>query len=158
MIALLTLFVGCAAAKSSHTDNSHTNIGRSTDTGKAPEPSEEVENKDSIKLEGSKWELVTISGKMTEDIRVSLSFSDDKGISGKSGVNHYFGNYSINENIISIKVGGVTKMAGPEKAMKLEAEYLDLLEKVEKVEVNKDEMTLQSKDGNMLFKRVKEEK
>lgn len=57
---------------------------------------------------------------------IDIAFEDGR-FYGFSGVNRYFGAYKISGGKIELGQMGVTKMAGPEKDMDAETEYLRLL-------------------------------
>ncbi|MGL4653757.1 META domain-containing protein [Cetobacterium sp.] len=81
---------------------------------------------------------------------------DDHNFYGFSGLNNYFGRYEKKGNKIKFEKLGATLMAGPDKVMKMESEYLAKLDLVQSFNVEEDILTLNLKDGTTLkFKENK---
>lgn len=80
---------------------------------------------------------------------ITISFSDDS-IFGSAGVNRYFAGYKFDGNRIQFSPIGSTMMAGPMDKMELEREYLELLGKVDRVEVCKTKLILKTKDNRSM--------
>ena len=124
-------------------------------------------NKDSLSLLNLKrrllntsWKLIDISDRKmrkiltTNETRITLNFSEDR-IHGDSGVNNYFSNYIMASDIIMIGPIGSTKMAGPDKFMKLESQYLNILQNSKKIKLDNNRLTLTTDDGKTLtFKEM----
>lgn len=87
-----------------------------------------------------------------DDVKTPITIEfDDTKIYGYSGVNRYFAGYKVeNMNDIQFSPIGSTMMAGPEKDMKMESEYLNLLNNVNKVEVYQGRLILKTKDNQTL--------
>lgn len=64
---------------------------------------------------------------MYEDIKITIGFHEGR-IFGFSGVNRYMGSYKASDGKVEFGQMGSTMMAGPEKNMDAEFEYLNLLE------------------------------
>ena len=98
------------------------------------------------KLKNTSWKLLNRDGQdisksiSKNDNNITLSFNEN-GINGNSGINNYFGDYEIVNNNIKVGPLGSTKMAGPENLMKVEREFLELLENSKKVKLS-DQKTL----------------
>lgn len=124
-------------------------------------------DKDSLSLSGLKrkllntsWKLIDISDKnmrkilTTNEIRITLNFSEDR-IHGDSGVNNYFSNYVMTSDNIVVGPIGFTKMAGPDNFMKLESQYLNILQNSKKIKLNNNRLTFTTDDGKTLtFKEM----
>ena len=124
-------------------------------------------DKDSLSLSGLKrkllntsWKLIDISDKnmrkilTTNEIRITLNFSEDR-IHGDSGVNNYFSNYVMTSDNIVVGPIGSTKMAGPDNFMKLESQYLNILQNSKKIKLNNNRLTFTTDDGKILtFKEM----
>lgn len=80
---------------------------------------------------------------------ITLEFSNDR-VYGYAGVNRYFAGYKVEGNNIKFSPIGSTMMAGAEKDMKIESEYLTLLNNVNLVKVYQDELLLITKDNQTL--------
>ncbi|MGL4628844.1 META domain-containing protein [Cetobacterium sp.] len=81
---------------------------------------------------------------------------DDHNFYGFSGLNNYFGRYEKKGNRIKFEKLGATLMAGSDKVMKMESEYLEKLDLVQSFTLEDDVLTLNLKDGsNLKFKENK---
>jgi heat shock protein HslJ len=95
-------------------------------------------------LAGTSWVLT--DGPFTKedvgDSGVTIVFADTE-VSGKSGVNNYFGGYtSSTDGSLAFGPLGSTMMAGPEDLMTLEAEYLAALQSTFGYTIDGDTLTL----------------
>ena len=91
------------------------------------------------KLHNTDWRLINMAGKnmklqMKNEEQITLSFTENE-INGNAGINNYSGSYKISNDNISIQGIGATEMAGPDNLMKIEGEYLALLENVKKIKL-----------------------
>ncbi|MDX8335057.1 MULTISPECIES: META domain-containing protein [Cetobacterium] len=75
---------------------------------------------------------------------------DEHNFYGFSGLNNYFGRYERKGNKIKLEKLGSTLMAGPDKVMKMESEYLEKLDNVQSVRVEDDILIFTLKDGSTL--------
>ena len=112
------------------------------------------------KLHNTDWRLINMAGKnmklqMKNEEQITLSFTENE-INGNAGINNYFGNYKITGNIIEIAGIGATKMAGSQNLMKIETEYLSLLEKVKKMKMTDERsLVLTTENGKTLtFEKI----
>ena len=112
------------------------------------------------RLLNTSWKLIDISDRKmrkiltTNETRITLNFSEDR-IHGDSGVNNYFSNYIMASDIIMIGPIGSTKMAGPDKFMKLESQYLNILQNSKKIKLDNNRLTFTTDDGKTLtFKEM----
>ena len=78
--------------------------------------------------------------------QITITINGDR-ISGYAGVNNYFGTIEIIGNSIKISNIGRTKMAGPEKIMKTEEDYIKSLQASNKINLRDKELRI----GNMKF-------
>lgn len=76
-----------------------------------------------------------------KNTEITITFSGNS-FSGFAGVNNYFGNLEIKNNQIFIKDIGRTRMAGPEKLMNIEEDYIKSLQASNKLSVNKKELRI----------------
>ena len=110
----------------------------------------------SEKLKNTKWKLLEM-GQTTlpeKDGEITISFNENK-VNGNSGVNNYFGSFEIKNNSIKIGPVGSTRMAGPENLMKIEFEYLKLLQDSKTIEFNNNLLILTTNDGKVLkFEKI----
>ena len=110
----------------------------------------------SKKLKNTKWKLLEM-GQTTlpeKDGEITISFDENK-VNGNSGVNNYFSNYIMASDIIMIGPIGSTKMAGPDKFMKLESQYLNILQNSKKIKLDNNRLTFTTDDGKTLtFKEM----
>ena len=87
---------------------------------------------------------------MYEGKEVTISFPATNMIGGKSAVNSYFTEFTLNGNKIAFKALGSTKMAGPEEDMAVENEYLQLLGAADTISLNGDVLTITTTTGTNL--------
>jgi len=89
------------------------------------------------------------------DNNITLSFNEN-GINGNSGINNYFGKYEIVNNNIKVSPLGSTEMAGPENLMKIEREFLKLLENSKKIKLsNQKTLVLTTDKGKtLIFEKI----
>lgn len=103
---------------------------------------------------GKEYVLTTSS----EDAKITIKFAEED-FSGFSGVNNYFGKYTVSEDNMKLSHVGSTLMAGPQEAMDKELEYISTLDKVEKYQIQKDTLILTTSSGEQLiFKQLVEGK
>lgn len=76
-----------------------------------------------------------------KNTEITITFSGNS-FSGFAGVNNYFGSIEIKDNQIIIKDIGRTRMAGPEKLMDIEEDYIKSLQASNKLSVNKKELRI----------------
>ena len=110
----------------------------------------------SKKLKNTKWKLIEMGQTSfpEKEGEITISFAENK-INGNSGINNYFGNCEIKNDSIKIGPVGSTKMAGPENLMKIESEYLKLLQNSKTIKLVKNILTLTTNDGKTLkFEKV----
>lgn len=77
---------------------------------------------------------------------IDINFEKDR-VAGTSGVNRYFGNYTLEGNKLSIQVLGSTMMMGPENLMMQEQEFLKNLMDSKEIELTKDGIVIITNSG-----------
>jgi heat shock protein HslJ len=89
-------------------------------------------------LLSANWELAAMSvGKdaiVAFETRPTILFAADGTFSGSTGCNQFFGNYTLSEGLLSLMVGGTTKMACEDALMQQETTVLEALAQVRHVE------------------------
>lgn len=98
-------------------------------------------------------EVINIENKefyLENNPKITLLFKNGK-ISGFSGVNKYFSNYSLKDDNIKINAIATTRMAGNNIDMKNEFEYLKLLQNMENIKIENGKLILYSKNSNLTF-------
>lgn len=83
-------------------------------------------------LTGTVWKLVELNGEPVGENKLpSLTLDAATGrVSGMAGVNRISGTFKQQEAALTFGPLAVTKMAGPESAMKVESEFLAALSRV----------------------------
>lgn len=85
------------------------------------------------------------------EIGITLAF-DTNRVYGFSGVNRYFGGYTLtNENNIIIGALGSTMMAGSEENMKAERDYTSILSEASNISLSTVSLEITSKSGEKLI-------
>ena len=103
-------------------------------------------NKTAETLVGKEYVLST----STDNVKITISFAEENFF-GFSGVNNYFGKYTVSGNNIKLSHVGSTLMAGPREAMEKEFEYTSALDKVETYELDKNTLILTTSTGQQLI-------
>lgn len=134
-VLLLPLLAACGSSTSSDA---------SSDASSAASSPAVAQPQGGAELAGTSWVLT--DGPFTKedvsDSGVTLVFADTD-VSGKSGVNNYFGGYtSSTDGSLAFDALGSTMMAGPEDLMTLEAEYLAALQSTFGYTIDGDTLTL----------------
>lgn len=88
---------------------------------------------------------------MYEGKEVTISFSDTNMLGGKSAVNNYFTEFSLDGNKIKLNALASTKMAGPEEDMAVETEYLQILNGADTISLDGDVLTITTTSGTNLI-------
>lgn len=110
-----------------------------------------LSSKTSGSLIGKEYVLST----STKEVKITINFAEENFF-GFSGVNNYFGSYTVSGDNIKLSHVGSTLMAGPRDAMEKEFEYISSLDKVEKYKIEKENLILTTDSGQQLiFKEVK---
>lgn len=81
-----------------------------------------------------------------KDSKITIIIIGDK-INGFAGINRYFGNIEVIGNTIKISNIGRTKMAGQDKLMDIEEDFIKSLEASNKINLRGKELRI----GNMKF-------
>ena len=76
-----------------------------------------------------------------KNTEITITFSGNS-FSGFAGVNNYFGSIEIKDNQIIIKDIGRTRMAGSEKLMDIEEDYIKSLQASNKLSVSNKELRI----------------
>jgi len=85
------------------------------------------------------------------DAVITLNLQDDGQITGLSGINRYFGQYSINGVSLTMTGIGSTLMAGPEPLMDQESSYLQLLSAVTSYQLSGTSLDFYDKTGRIVL-------
>lgn len=92
---------------------------------------------------------------MYKELEINIGFENNR-IYGFSGVNRYMSDYKLNGDKITISGAASTMMAGPEKNMNAEIEYLKLLNEADTIMLDGDILTIKTKSGQVLiYKQIK---
>ena len=108
---------------------------------------------DVVDLDGTAWVLTDLNGEnLVDEGRPTLNFESGQ-ISGNSGCNHYGGSVQIEGDHIVIEGLFWTEMACMEPAGIMEQEriYLDVLQNVDRLNLQEGELILLNAEGNELI-------
>ena len=87
--------------------------------------------------------------------KTSIGFEGNR-VYGCSGINRYFGEYQLSNGKFIFSEFGLTRMAGSEKEMTQELQFLDLLKNNKSVKLSGATLTLISNEGiELVFKDPK---
>ena len=101
------------------------------------------------RLDGPSWRLVawSISSQPASDFEITARFADG-GVSGRSAVNTYRATATIGPgNTLAVGPVAMTRMAGPEPAMRAEKAYLELLGDAATWRIESGQLTLLDSRG-----------
>ena len=113
---------------------------------------------DTVNLDGTEWALASLNGSSPiGEANFTLVFSEGR-VSGKSGCNSYFSDYTRDGESLSISVLGSTLMAciGPAGLMDQETEYQSVLANVDSFSVEGNQLRLETSDGLFLVFEAQE--
>ncbi len=120
----------------------------------APTPTEsEIEVLDAnAPLEGTEWRLVEVGGQSAvpglRDRAAAVTFTrEGGGVHGSSGINSFFGPYSVDGETLRIENLGMTRMAGPPELMKQESAFVAALHAARKWKVHGNSLELIDEKG-----------
>jgi heat shock protein HslJ len=103
---------------------------------------------DSKALQAHRWKAVTVVGAAPTNGQSITAAFENGSITGSTGINQYSGTYETQRgNAISIKTGPMTRAAGTDEAMKLEAAYIAALGQATTYKVDDSKLTLLSSSG-----------
>ncbi|WP_308991589.1 META domain-containing protein [Mariniflexile litorale] len=127
---VLVLFTSCNSSKKTNQINS-----------KDQTPEINITKK-SVTLENTKWKLVTLMGQDVSDKNAFIRFSnEDDEVYGNGSCNNFSGTYQIKEgNRITLSKIVATLMACVD--MKVENQFMAILEKTDNYSLNGNKMTL----------------
>ncbi|WP_067138958.1 META domain-containing protein [Oceanivirga salmonicida] len=98
-----------------------------------------------IELDGKKFKL---------DENVYIEFKDGN-VSGKSGVNTFFGKYTLSGNKFMAENLATTLIAGEEKLMESEKEFIAMLSSENKIKLENGKLILENNGKKLEFTEVK---
>lgn len=106
-------------------------------------------------LEGGEWVVEDMDqAGIIDNARATLHFSADQGIFGRSFCNGYTGNYRLHGETLGISVASTTRKACTPSLMRLESEFLDVLQAVRQFSLGPDgALVLRTDDGRSLVAR-----
>ena len=111
-------------------------------------------------LENTSWRLTDISGEKIPPKSDNQRFGDftlnigTDSINGSSGINSFFGSYTINNGKITTKGIAGTLMAGPDNLMKLEGRYLKALNNIKSYKIINNTLKIESDTDTLTFQKV----
>lgn len=111
------------------------------------------------RLDGTSWVLQTMDGQAPlEGTTITAEFAD-REISGTSGCNSYFGDYTLDGKTIELGMIGATEMAcmEPEGVMEQETTYLETLRSVKEVELTGDQLEMVDDSGDVVLRFERQE-
>ena len=87
---------------------------------------------------------------MYEGKEVTIAFPETNMVGGKSALNSYMSEFSLDGDKIVFTALASTKMAGPEEDMAVENEYLQILNGADTISLNGDVLTITTASGTNL--------
>lgn len=145
ILSLVLIVIGTLFAVSCGGNTSNTTAENTTTAIEAPAATATVITVDD--LLGKEYSLTN----MYEGKEVTIAFSDTNMLGGKSAVNNYFTEFSLDGNKLKLNALGSTKMAGPEEDMAVETEYLQILNGADTISLDGDVLTITTTSGTNLI-------
>lgn len=101
-----------------------------------------------------KWVVEDIGGQgVVDNAYVTMTISEDGGVTGSSTVNRFNGTVTLGGSQISFGPMAMTRRAGPAALMRQEADYMTALQKVAAFRIERDGLLcLLDKDSNILVR------
>lgn len=112
-------------------------------------------------IENTSWRLIDISGEKIPPKPENQRFGDftlnigTDLINGSSGINNFFGSYTVANGVITTKGIAGTLMAGPENLMKLESRYIQALNNIKSYKVTNNTLKIESDTDTLTFQKIK---
>ena len=112
-------------------------------------------------IENTSWRLIDISGEKIPPKPENQRFGDftlnigTDSINGSSGINNFFGSYTVANGVITTKGIAGTLMAGPENLMKLESRYIQALNNIKSYKVTNNTLKIESDTDTLTFQKIK---
>lgn len=97
-----------------------------------------------VNFADQKWELTELAGKSVRaQNRPYVTFrSEGNELAGHGGVNQFGGQWKVSGGTLQIDLGAMTMMGADETRMRLESDFVNMLGRVNRAEVNKDQLQL----------------
>jgi heat shock protein HslJ len=118
----------------------------------------QIETPQQTVLTGTLWRLEAYStgngvSPAVAGTNVTATFSEDGGLGGNAGCNHYFASYRINGSGMTVQEAGSTLMycGDPPGIMNQESVYLDLLGGAAEYRIDADRLEILGSDGEFLL-------
>lgn len=103
-------------------------------------------------IEGHKYKLR--NGEPSAEITINFDGNENR-FYGLSAINRYFGSYKTDGDKITLGAVGSTMMAGPEKLMAAERNYLHFLSEVKTYRLDGNRLVLSKANGeSLVFEKV----
>ena len=111
-------------------------------------------------LENTSWILTDISGEKIPPKPDNQRFGEftlnigTDSLNGSSGINSFFGSYTLTNGKITTKGIAGTLMAGPENLMKLEGRYLQVLNNIKSYKIINNTLKIESDTDTLTFQKA----
>lgn len=104
-----------------------------------------------LPLKATVWECASVNDlAITEGAAPTLEIAEDGKASGNSGVNRFGARADAEAPAIRFTMVVSTRMAGPDERMKLEASFLDALERTRRFRIDGTLLTLMDEKGSVV--------
>ncbi|ASJ20732.1 META domain-containing protein [Brachyspira hampsonii] len=147
MKKILSLFIVMTALFALSCGGNNSNTAKEDTTVAIEAPASDIVVVTVEDLLGKEYSLTN----MYEGKEVTIAFSDTNMLGGKSAVNSYVTEFSLDGNKIKLNALGSTKMMGPEEDMAVETEYLQILNGADTISLDGDVLTITTASGTNLI-------
>ena len=112
-----------------------------------------------MELAGTEWTLVSFETdremiSALVEAPATLNFSTDGRLSGRSGCNRYFANYSLTNDHLHIGPLGATRMLCSPAQMAQETRYFQALATTGRCELSQGELFIEYQEGTLRFTKT----
>ncbi len=151
---ILLTALALALALGACTANTTGNTEPAAPPAEPTQPADETPATPAISLPGTDWDLVSYGPAdapqtPAEDTRPTLSFTAN-GISGSTGCNSFFGDYTLEGTDLSVGMLGSTEMFC-EGLMDQEATIMQMLQEAQSISADAEGLTIYTAQGEMVF-------
>jgi heat shock protein HslJ len=109
---------------------------------------------DPARLAGREWRVIEIAGaRPPPAARFSIGFLPDGRVAGRSGCNRFSGKAEFDQGRLAIGPLAGTRMACPPPLMTVEAQFLGVLQAVDRWSIQRGRLVLTARDGRTLEAR-----
>jgi heat shock protein HslJ len=105
---------------------------------------------ESSDLAGTRWTVQSIDGASAGPRAPTIAFAPEDRVSGVAGCNRFFGVYEAQAGHIDVRALGRTEMACDQPVMRVEEEFLDMLDEADNYRRDAERLVITAENGRSL--------